>query len=41
MAGFNLLTFRGLGPNIMSHFGQDCGWYQTLEALLEDWAILA
>ena len=21
------------------HFGQDCGWYPTLEALIEDWGV--
>ena len=29
----------GINFRSASHFGQDSGWYESLEALLEDWVI--
>ena len=29
----------GINSRTASHFGKDCGWYPSLDALAEDWGI--
>ena len=29
----------GINSRTATQFGMDCGWYQTLDALLEDWGV--
>ena len=29
----------GINFRSASHFGQDCGWYPSLDALIEDWGV--
>jgi len=29
----------GINFKAAAHFGMDCGWYQSLDALIEDWGI--
>lgn len=31
----------GINFRDSDHFGQDCGWYQSLRHLVEDWGIVA